>query len=102
MTQREIDEIELSIAFGQRLMDYYLATIRKLVSTMTDNDKIRQHYERDRGFINDIISDLEQGTNINSLYTIRKRLSVVGQEYFKKEFKYLFNLLNKYSYASES
>jgi hypothetical protein len=92
MTQREIDEIELSIAFGQRLMDYYLATVRKLASTMTDNDKIRQFFERDKSFINDIIADLEQGFNISSLYAVKKRLSIVGQDFFKDEFRQLKKL----------
>ena len=98
MTQQEIDEIELSISFGQRLVDYYLATVRKLSSTMTDNDKIRQHYERDKAFIKDVISDLEQGTNIDSLYIVKKRLTVVGQEFFKKEFRDLRILKDKYTY----
>jgi len=94
MTQREIDEIELSISFGQRLVEYYLATLKKLSSTMLDNEKIRQHFERDRAFIRDIIEDLEQGINISSLYIVKKRLTTVGQEFFKDEFKKLKTLLN--------
>jgi hypothetical protein len=92
MTQQELNEVQLSISFGQRLMDYRMAIIKKLSSTMNDNDKIRQRYELDRGFINNIIDDLERGNNVESLYLVKKRLSVVGQEYFKEEFKHLKNL----------
>jgi hypothetical protein len=95
MTTQEINEIELSISFGQRLMDYKNAVIRKLVSTMHDNDKIRQQYEYDRGFINNIIEDLERGENIDSLYAVKKRLSVVGRDFFNNEFKQLRKLINK-------
>jgi hypothetical protein len=89
MTQQELDEIQLSISFGQRLFEYRNAIIKKLCSTMNDNDKIRQRYEIDRSYINDIIQDLEIGHNINSLYLVKKRLSVVGQEFFKQEFRTL-------------
>jgi hypothetical protein len=92
MTQREIDEIQLSISFGQRLMDYYRAVVKRLASTMTDNDKIRQRYELDKGFINDIIEDLERGENINSLYAVKRRLSIVGQQFFEDEFRVLKKL----------
>jgi hypothetical protein len=92
MTQREIDEIELSISFGQRLMEYKNAIIKRLLSTMDDNDKVRQRFELDREFIKDIIQDLEQGFNIDNLYAIKRRLSIVGQEFFKDEFKSLKKL----------
>ena len=59
---------------------------------MHDNDKIRQHFERDRAFIIDVIQDLEQGFGIDSLYLVKKRLTIVGQEFFKDEFKLLKNL----------
>jgi hypothetical protein len=92
MTQREINEIELSISFGQRLMEYKNAIIKKLLSTMDDNDKVRQRFELDREFIKDVIQDLEQGFNIDNLYAIKRRLSIVGQEFFKDEFKSLKKL----------
>jgi hypothetical protein len=94
MTQQELNEIQLSISFGQRLLDYKTAVIKKLSSTMFDNDKIRQRYEIDRGVINNVIDDLEIGHNIDSLYVIKKRLSVVGQEFFKEEFRTLKNIID--------
>ena len=63
-----------------------------MLETMFDNDKIRQHYQSDKTYINDIISSLERGEGISYLYAIKKRLTIVGQEFFKKELKELKDL----------
>ena len=89
MDQSIINELELSISFGQRLLDYKKECLKHMLSRMDDNDKIRQHYQSDRSFINDIISDLEQGEQIQFLYQLKRRLSIVGQMFFKKEFQML-------------
>ena len=57
--------------------------------SLNDTDKIRQHYQSDKAYINDIISSLEQGEGISYLYAIKKRLTIVGQLFFKKEFQEL-------------
>lgn len=85
-------EIELSISFGQRLVEYKKKCLNQMLKTMSDNDKIRQHYQSDRDYICDIIHDLEQGENVRNLYPIKKRLTVVGQMFFKDEFKRLKDL----------
>ena len=59
---------------------------------MDNNDKIRQHYENDRLFIQDITTALESGEGMYNLYAIKNRLTVVGQMFFKKEFKELKTL----------
>jgi len=92
--QTTINELELSINFGQRLMEYKKDCLHKMLETMDDNDKIRQHYEMDRLYINDVITALECGENMQTLYAVKNRLTVVGQMFFKKEFKALKELLN--------
>jgi hypothetical protein len=56
---------------------------------MDENDKLRQFFQSDKSYICDIISSLEIGEGIQYLYPIKKRLTIVGQMFFKKEFKQL-------------
>ena len=92
LTKQEIEEINLSISFGQRLMEYWDETLKRMIGQMSDNDKIRQYYQSDRSYICDIIGALERGEGIEYLYPIKKRLTVVGQLFFKNEFKRLKDL----------
>lgn len=92
MDLQTMREIELSISFGQRLMLYEKEILSRMLETMNDNDKIRQHYQSDKAFICDIIHALEQGEGIKYLYPIKKRLTIVGQMFFKDEFKSLKDL----------
>ena len=89
LTEREFTEIELSISFGQRLMKYWDEILKRMIEQMSDNDKIRQYYQSDKSYICDIIGALERGEGIQYLYPIKKRLTIVGQMFFKKEFKQL-------------
>jgi hypothetical protein len=89
MTEAEINEIELSISFGQRLIQYQKKTLEEMCRIMTDNDKIHQHFQSDKSYICDIIQALESGEGIQYLYPIKKRLTIVGQMFFKKEFQEL-------------
>jgi hypothetical protein len=84
-----LKEIELSISFGQKLFAYKKACIQEMCKRMDNNDKIRQHYESDRSYISDIVNGLERGEGIQYLYPIKKRLTIVGQQFFKNEFKEL-------------
>lgn len=93
MTEREQAEIELSITFGQRLIEYKDTVIAKMLSSMVDdNMKLRQHYESDRNYICDIIQALEQGTDITCMPLLKNRLTIVGQQFFKSAFKELKEL----------
>jgi len=87
-----LEEIELSISFGQKLVAYKKACLQEMLSRMDNNDKIRQNYQADKSYISDVIVGLEQGENVPSLYTIKNRLTVVGQMFFKTEFKSLKSL----------
>ena len=90
MTEREIAEIDLSITFGQRLIQYKKASLERMLSSMLDNnEKIRQHYESDRDYIRDIIQALENGDVITFMPLLKQRLTIVGQLFFKNEFKLL-------------
>ncbi|CAB5226306.1 hypothetical protein UFOVP760_85 [uncultured Caudovirales phage] len=90
MTEREIAEIDLSITFGQRLIKYKKASLERMLSSMIDNnEKIRQHYESDRDYIRDIILALESGDVITFMPLLKQRLTIVGQMFFKNEFKAL-------------
>ncbi len=85
-----IKEIELSIEFGQRLMLYKKAMLEKILASMIDdNSKIQSRYEQDRSYISDIIQALETGEGIAHTYNLKNRLTVVGQTFFKNEFKKL-------------
>jgi exonuclease VII small subunit len=92
--QKTINELEMSIDFGKRLMEYKKECLHKMLEQMDENDKIRQHYEADRLYIQDIVRALENGENMQTLYAVKSRLTVVGQMFFKKEFKALKELLN--------
>ena len=92
--QQTVNELEMSISFGQRLMEYKKECLKKMLEQMHDNDKIRQHYEADRLYVQDIITALESGENMYNLSAIKKRLTIVSQMFFKKEFKALKELLN--------
>ena len=92
--QKTINELEMSISFGQRLMEYKKECLHKMLERMDNNDKILQHYEADKLYIQDVIMSLECGENMYNLTSIKNRLTVVGQQFFKKEFKALKELLN--------
>ena len=92
MDQKTVNELELSIDFGQRLMKYKRECLHKMLEAMSENDKIRQFYEADKLYIQDIITALELGEGIQHLSHIKGRLTVVGQVFFKKEFKKLKSL----------
>jgi hypothetical protein len=93
MDQRVINEIELSIEFGQRLKKYKEAILEKILSSMIDdNSTLQARYEHDRTYITDIVCSLESGEGIQYLYPIKKRLTIVGQMFFKKEFRELKKL----------
>ena len=92
MEQSVIDEIEMSFTFGKRLMEYKQKTLEKMLESMEDNDKTRQHYQADREYIRDVITALETGESIQHLSHIKNRLTIVGQMFFKKEFKALKTL----------
>jgi hypothetical protein len=88
-----LKEIELSISFGQRLVEYKKSILEKILSSMIDdNSKIQARYESDRSYITDIVSALETGENICHMYGLKDRLTVVGQLFFKNEFKQLKGL----------
>jgi hypothetical protein len=89
LDQKTINELELSISFGQRLMEYKKKCLHKMLESMSDNDKIRQHYEHDRAYIRDVINALEINEGITHMYPIKNRLTLVGQMFFKNEFKAL-------------
>lgn len=90
MTEKEIAEVELSITFGQRLIEYKNASLNKMLTSMIDNnEKIRQHYESDRDYIRDIIQALENGDVITFMPLLKQRLTIVGQLFFKEQFKML-------------
>jgi hypothetical protein len=92
MDLQTMREIELSISFGQRLMLYEKEILSRMLKTMDDNDKIRQYYQSDKSYICDIVHALEQGEGIKHLYPIKKRLTIIGQMFFKEEFKRLKDL----------
>jgi hypothetical protein len=92
--QKTINELEMSISFGQRLMEYKKECLFKMLERMNDNDKILQHYEADKLYVQDVITALECGENMYNLSAIKNRLTIVGQMFFKKEFKALKELLN--------
>jgi len=88
-----IKDIELSIEFGQRLVQYKKSTLDKILSSMIDdNSKVQQHFENDKMYVVDIITALESGEGISHMYGLKNRLSIVGQQFFKKEFKALKEL----------
>ena len=90
LTEKDVKEIEMSINFGERLIDYYKATIDTIMSSMmNDNQKHRQYYEADRLYVCDVIGALERGERLQSLYTVKERLTIVGQEFFKSQFREL-------------
>jgi hypothetical protein len=92
--QKTINELEMSISFGQRLIQYKTECLHKMLEQMDENDKILQHYEADKLYVQDVITALECGENMYNLSAIKNRLTVVGQMFFKKEFKALRELLN--------
>ena len=57
-----------------------------------DNSKIQARYESDRSYIIDIVNALETGEGIYHMYGLKNRLTVVGQLFFKNEFKRLKEL----------
>ena len=86
-------EIELSISFGQRLVKYKKSILEKILSSMIDdNSKIQARYEQDRSYIADVVQALESGEGISHMYGLKNRLTVVGQIFFKNEFKQLKEL----------
>jgi ABC-type transport system involved in cytochrome c biogenesis ATPase subunit len=86
-------EIELSISFGQRLVKYKKSILEKILSSMIDdNSKIQARYEQDRSYIADVVQALESGEGISHMYGLKNRLTVVGQLFFKNEFKQLKEL----------
>jgi hypothetical protein len=88
-----LKEIELSISFGQRLVKYKKSILEKILSSMIDdNSKIQARYESDRSYIIDIVNALETGEGIYHMYGLKNRLTVVGQLFFKNEFKQLKEL----------
>jgi hypothetical protein len=88
-----LKEIELSISFGQRLVKYKKSILEKILSSMIDdNSKIQARYESDRSYIIDIVNALETGEGIYHMYGLKNRLTVVGQLFFKNEFKRLKEL----------
>jgi hypothetical protein len=83
-------DIELSIEFGQRLLDYKKVIMQKILSSMIDdNSKLKARYEQDRSYISDVIQALESGEGISHTYGLKNRLTIVGQMFFKNEFKKL-------------
>ena len=96
MTDIELEEIQLSIEFGKRLMAYQKESINQMLSrTLGDTDKIRQHYEQDKKIIVTIINCLEQGEEVQHLPVFKKQLTIVGQLFFKDQFKELKQLINR-------
>jgi hypothetical protein len=96
MTDTELEEIQLSIEFGKRLMAYQKESINQMLSrTLGDTDKIRQHYKQDRKIIVTIINCLEQGEEVQHLPVFKKQLTIVGQLFFKDQFKELKQLINR-------
>jgi hypothetical protein len=91
--QKTINELEMSISFGQRLMEYKKECLHKMLEQMDSGDKILQHYKADKLYIQDIITALECGENMYNLSSIKSRLTIVCQMFFKKEFKTLKELL---------
>jgi hypothetical protein len=88
-----LKEIELSISFGQRLVEYKKSILQKILSSMIDdNSKIQARYESDRSYIADIVNALETGESICHMYGLKDRLTIVGQMFFKHEFKKLKEL----------
>jgi hypothetical protein len=88
-----LKEIELSISFGQRLVKYKKSILEKILSSMIDdNSKIQARYESDRSYIIDIVNALETGEGIYHMYGLKNRLTIVGQMFFKNEFKQLKEL----------
>ena len=57
-----------------------------------DNSKIQARYEQDRSYIADVVQALESGEGISHMYGLKNRLTVVGQLFFKNEFKQLKEL----------
>lgn len=97
LTQQELDEIELSFDFGRRLSEYYKSIIQRSIEDMSaDREKLMQHWQSDRGYINDIIQGLETGEGIIHLHFIKERLTIVCQMLFKKEFIALKKLAAQY------
>ena len=92
--QKTINELETAISFGQRLIQYKTECLHKMLEQIDENDKILQHYEADRLYIRDITTALESGEGMCNLCAIKNRLTFVGQQFFKKEFKVLKELLN--------
>jgi hypothetical protein len=96
MTDIELEEIQLSIEFGKRLMAYRKESINQMLSrTLGDTDKIRLHYEQDKKIIVTIINCLEQGEEVQHLPVFKKQLTIVGQLFFKDQFKELEQLINR-------
>lgn len=88
-----LKEIELSISFGQRLLEYKKSILEKILSTMIDDtSKLKARYESDRSYIADIANALETGEGICHTYGLKDRLTIVGQIFFKNEFKKLKEL----------
>jgi hypothetical protein len=93
ITQEDINEIELSMSFGDRLVEYRSRCIDAMLERRADDTpNIRQVYEKDRAVIAEIIRSLETKDEIETCYPLKKRLSVVAQNYFSKEFRKLKEL----------
>lgn len=95
MHDREIKEIELSITFGQRYMQYEEEILSYKAKTWDDNRKFDQYLQQDRSVIVQIVSALEQGTEVAPINFYKKLMTVVGVDFFKKEFKELKKLLDE-------
>lgn len=93
MDNRVIEEIELSISFGQRYMQYEKEILDLKSKRWDDNRKYDQYLQQDRSIIVQIIAALEAGDTFGTIQFYKKMMTAIGAEFFKKEFKALKNLL---------
>jgi len=92
LSKNDIHEIELSISFGQRFVQYEQEIIKMKLNRWDNNEKYDQHLIKDKAVITDIISKLERGDDIGNASIYKKMMTVPGREFFKREFKSLTDL----------
>ena len=96
LLDKEQREIELSISFGQRFVEYKNEILQAKLKSWYNNEKFDQNFQRDKDTLLPLINNLEQGEEIAPIKFYTKMMTEVGKEFFKKEFKELKNYLADY------
>jgi hypothetical protein len=89
LTEKDRSEIELSIEFGKRWVEYEKEILQMKLKNWDRCDKYDQYCLKDRSVIIPLIADLEQGNETAQARIYKKMLTVVGATFFSKELKQL-------------